>query len=41
MLELEDLCPGAYWTEILSKITEKQARQILSAPSEKRVEVAE
>jgi len=29
------------WQEILSKITEGQARQILSAPKEKRVEVAE
>ena len=29
------------WQEILSKITEGQARQILSAPPEKRVEVAE
>ena len=29
------------WSDILSKITERQAREILSAPPEKRVEVAE
>ncbi len=29
------------WSEILSRITEGQARQILSAPPERRVEVAE
>ena len=41
MLELEDLSTRVdKWTEILSKITEKQARQILSVPPEKRVEVA-
>jgi len=42
MLELDELGTRVpNWPEILSKITEKQARQILSAPQEKRVEVAE
>jgi len=45
MLELEEVhfenaTHGSHWTEILSKITEKQARQILSAPPEKHVEIA-
>ena len=41
MLELEDLLTRVNnWSEILSKITERQAREILSAPLEKRVEVA-
>ena len=44
MLELEKpefMTRVIKWSEILSKIAEKQARQILSAPPEKRVEVAE
>ena len=46
MLELEEVNfknvnARSQWTEILSKITEFQAREILSAPPEKRVEVAE
>ena len=42
MLKLEEFTTRVVkWTEILSKITEGQARQILSAPKEKRVEVAE
>jgi len=42
MLELEDLLMRVNnWSEILSKINERQAREILSAPPEKRVEVAE
>jgi len=46
MLELEkvnfkNLPRGKRWTEILSKIAEKQARQILSAPPEKRTGIAE
>jgi len=42
MLELEDLLTIVNnWSEILSKITERQAREILSAPPERRVEVAE
>ena len=47
MLELEKWTeklsnvPRGTWIEILSKITERQARETLSAPQEKRVEVAE
>ena len=33
--------PGGQLVRILSKITERQAREILSAPPERRVEVAE
>ena len=46
MLDLEEVHlesenARSQWTEILSKITEFQAREILSAPPEKRVQVAE
>jgi len=42
MLELEDLLTMVNnWSEILSKINERQAREILSAPPERRVEVAQ
>jgi len=45
ILELEkinfkNLPRGKRWTEILSKIMEFQTREILSAPPDKRIEVA-